>query len=222
MVAIAVTDEQANDPAFELHTQRVNLAEQIVAHEWAQFQQVSNEGGPAECQSNWPTFHQMRLSQFLTWPSDLLSSYAADLDDADATHRNLLTEKYGRMMASTEGERYARDIEPHLPRLAPARSATQEQIIAQQVAWAAEFRAAYPRLGEAMRVLRTGEDTRDDTSFETYLRGELGTYSQATLDLYGELVAATAAAGKNLTAMTITYTVILGGYADLAEAEAEA
>lgn len=217
-----MTNEHANDQAFELHTQRVNLAEQIVTHEWAQFQLVSNEGGPAECQSNWPTFHQMRLSQFLTWPTELLTSYAADLDAADATHRNLLTEKYGRMMASTEGERYVREIEPHLPRLSPDRTAQQEQIIAAQVAWALEFREAYPRLGQAMRVLRTAEDTRNDTSFETYLRGELGSYSDATLDLYGDLIAATTAAGKNLTAMTITYTVVLGGYADLAEAEADA
>lgn len=199
---------------------RLAAAQAIVEHEWAQFQRVNNEGGPANCQGNWPTFHQMRLSQFLTWPFPLLESYTADLNNADATGRNLLTEKYARMMESTEPVRYAREIGPHLPQLDSARLARQEDIIVIQVNWAIDFRTRFPRLGEAMRVLRTEQDTLEDTSFETYLRGELGTYSDATLTLYQDLVEATSKAGENLTELTIRWTVLLGGYADLAEAEA--
>ena len=202
------------------HGNRLVTAAQIVEHEWAQFQRVNNEGGRADCQGDWPTFHQMRISQFLTWPLPLLDSYAGDLDDADATGRNLLTEKYARMMASTEPDRYAREIGPQLPVLDGNRLARQEAIITVQLAWALAFRCEYPRLGQAMRVLRTSQDTLDETSFETYLRGELGTYSLATLGLYEGLIQETREAGQNLTAQTLTWTVVLGGFSDLAEAEA--
>lgn len=206
--------------AHPQHSNRLVTAERVVEHEWAQFQRVNNEGGRADCQGDWPTFHQMRLSQFLTWSLPLLDSYAADLEDADATGRNLLTEKYARMMASTEPDRYAREIGPRLPVLDGARLARQEVIIATQVAWAQAFRGQYPRLGQAMRLLRTAQDTLDETSFETYLRGELGTYSLTTLGLYEGLVEETREAGRNLTEETLTWTVVLGGFADLAEAEA--
>ncbi|WP_296667704.1 DUF4125 family protein [Demequina sp.] len=199
---------------------RLDRAEAIVRHEFAQFQRVSSEGGRAACQDDWPTFHAMRLSQFLTWPAPLLDSYAEDLDAADATGRNLLTEKYARMMRSTEPERFAREIAPTLPPLASARLALQERIVAAQVAWAREFRDRYPRLGDAMRVLTTAEDTLVDTSFETYLRGELCTYSTRTLRLYGEMVDARAAAGDNLTELTVGLTVSLAGHAGLDQAEA--
>lgn len=203
-----------------LFAQTLEKSEAIVAHEFAQFQSVSNEGGRAACQDDWPTFHQMRISQFLTWTLPMLDSYAADLTDADATRRNPLTEKYARMMASTEPARYAREIEPHLPTLSAERVAVQEGIVAVQVAWAREFRDRYPRLGQGMRVLTTDQDTLTDTSFETYLRGELGSYSERTLGLYRELIDATSATGDNLTAKTIGYTVALAGFADLAAAEA--
>lgn len=120
------------------------LREAIVRHEWDQFQRTNNEGGRAACQGNWPVFHQMRLAQFLTWERPLLTSYAADLDAADHVGRNLVTEKYGRMMASTAPENFTKNIEPYIPRLSEERAARQEQVIAQQVAWAKDFRGATP------------------------------------------------------------------------------
>lgn len=207
---------QAQPPQDE----RLTVAQAVVEHEWDQFQRVNNEGGRADCQGDWPTFHQMRLSQFLVWPLPLLESYAADLDDADRTGRNLLTEKYARMMESTEPDRYAREIAPYLPVLDAARVVRQETVVETQVRWALAFRERYPHLGQAMRTLTTSQDTLTDTSFETYLRGELGTYSERTLTGYENLVRATTAAGDNLTEQTIRWTVLLGGYADLVEAEA--
>ncbi|MBN8882914.1 uncharacterized protein DUF4125 [Salana multivorans] len=198
----------------------VDLAERVVAHEFAQFQLTRNDGGRAACQDDWPTFHQMRLAQFLTWTPGMLRSYEADLDHADAVGRNLVTEKYARMMASTEPERYRVELAPHLPELDPGLLPTIESVVARQVAWAREFRAAYPRLGRAMRLLTSSEDRIDDTSFETYLRGELLTYSPRTLALYADLVADLAARGENLTTRTLHWTVLLSGYEDLDEAEA--
>ena len=197
----------------------MDLAEEVIRREWDQFQHTENEGGRASCQGNWPMFHQMRASQFMTWPEDLLRSYLDDLDEANRVGRNLVTEKYARMMASTAPDEYRERIEPFIPRLSDERVARQERVIAVQVAWARDFRGRYPKLGAAMRVLTTAEDTPEDTSFETYLRGELGTYSDRTMALYEAMVEDLQAAGRNLTEQTVANTVRLGGFADLEEAE---
>lgn len=198
----------------------MDLVEEVIRREWDQFQRTENEGGRASCQGNWPMFHQMRASQFMTWPEDLLRSYLDDLDEANRVDRNLVTEKYARMMASTAPDEYRERIEPFIPRLSDERVARQERVIDVQVAWARDFRGHYPRLGAAMRVLTTAEDTPEDTSFETYLRGELGTYSDRTMALYEAMVEDLQAAGRNLTEQTVANTVRLGGFADLEEAEA--
>lgn len=197
----------------------MDLVEEVIRREWDQFQRTENEGGRASCQGNWPMFHQMRASQFMTWPEDLLRSYLDDLDEANRVGRNLVTEKYARMMASTAPDEYRERIEPFIPRLPDERVARQERVIAVQVAWARDFRGRYPKLGAAMRVLTTAEDTPEDTSFETYLRGELGTYSDRTMALYEAMVEDLQAAGRNLTEQTVANTVRLGGFADLEEAE---
>jgi hypothetical protein len=69
-------------------------------------------------------------------------------------------------------------------------------------------------------VLRTAEDTPEATSFETYLRGELGTYSQNTFDRYRDFVVSLKSQGRNLTEQTVRNTVLLAGFASLDEAEA--
>lgn len=196
------------------------LREQIVEHEWKQFQQVSNEGGRANCQGNWPTFHQMRFSQFSIWPHDLLTSYSHDLDEADMAGRNLFTEKYGRMMESTNPTEYHTRIAPFMPKLGIERQSQQECIIRQQVRWAQDFRERYPKLGQAMRILRTADDTAQNTSFETYLRGELSTYSLKTLQLYDAFILQLTSLQINLTEATVLATVTMAGYENLDHAEA--
>ncbi len=199
---------------------KLDLAEAVVRHEFTQFDAVDSEGGRAACQDDWPTFHGQRLPQFLTWTVPLLESYGSDLAAADSAGRNLLTEKYARMMASTEPQRYAREIAPRLPALGAERVAAQEDVIATQVAWARDFHARFPSLGAGMRVLRTEQDSLAETSFETYLRGELGTYGPRTFALYQELVAEVGRRGGNLTEQTVQLTVALAGMGSLDEAEA--
>ncbi|NEG69609.1 DUF4125 family protein [Bifidobacterium choloepi] len=205
---------------------REDLIEAVIRAEWDQFQRTNNEGGRAACQGNWPVFHVMRLSQFATWPDDLLASYLGDLQDADRTGRNLVTEKYARMMASTAPEAYRAEIAPQLEAAGIVldfdgrRRKLQERIVRQQVDWADGFRRQYPKLGEAMRVLRTADDSSEQTSFETYLRGELSTYSDATLDKYARFVEGLADRGENLTTKTVLNTALLAGYDSLDAMEA--
>ncbi|WP_228375031.1 DUF4125 family protein [Demequina iriomotensis] len=205
---------------YDERAARMARAREVVALEWEQFQRVRGDDGRAACQDDPAEFEVQRLGQFMTWPMPLLDSYRDDLTAAEASGRNLLTEKYARMMETTEPGRFARELAPHIPALSALRLAAQERIVAIQVAWAREFHAGYPALAAGMRVLTTAEDTRDATSFETYLRGELGTYSERTLALYGELVDSLVAAAQNLTWRTLAYTVILAGYRDLEAAEA--
>ena len=78
-----------------------DLIAQIVAQEWAMFDEVQNNGGRAECQNNPREFEIMRSSQLKTWSEDVLKSYLHDLTSAAYSKRNLLTEKYAYMMEST-------------------------------------------------------------------------------------------------------------------------
>ena len=195
------------------------LAEEITKLEWDQFQLTENEGGRANCQGNWPTFRIMRMSQFLAWPLDLQESYKQDLERANQNGRNLITEKYARMMESTAPEIFERTIKPYIKPILEPRKSAQEQIILTQVEWAADFREHYPHLGLAMRVLKTSEDTAENTSFETYLRGELSTYSDATFAKYQRFVNNLRAENLNLTQIIIANTVHMYGYDSLESAE---
>lgn len=196
-----------------------NLAEEITKLEWDQFQLTQNEGGRANCQGNWPTFRIMRMSQFLAWPLDLQESYKQDLERANSDGRNLITEKYARMMESTAPEIFERTIKPYIKPILEPRKSAQEQIILTQVEWAADFHNRYPHLGLAMRVLKTSEDTAENTSFETYLRGELSTYSDATFAKYQRFVNNLRTENLNLTQMIIANTVRMYGYDSLEAAE---
>lgn len=84
-----------------------------------QFQNVPNVGGKALCQEDFNTFQIMRASQAASWSEATLESYLDDLKVAEGANRNLLTEKYARMMQSKWPSEYAR-IEHLLPhRLEP-------------------------------------------------------------------------------------------------------
>lgn len=192
--------------------------EKIVALEWKQFDKVKNEGGRADCQDNWNTFSIMRKSQYLAWNEDLLANYLQDLTDGEARGWNLITEKYARMMKSTAPEKYA-ELEDQLPERNEERIAIQEEIIKIQVAWMEEFAAQYPKMAGNARSIHTSEDTPYDTSYETYLRGELGTYSDETLLLYGRFVVSLKQEGKNLAYIIMNNTATLYGYGSVEEAE---
>ncbi len=197
---------------------KAQLTEAIIKTEWEQFDKTKNEGGRASCQDNWNTFSVMRRSQYLTWPEELLASFYTDLKAAEAEGRNLITEKYGRMMESTAPERY-NEIKAYFPELSEERKKIQEEIIKIQVNWMEQFAKEYPKMAGNARVIHTSEDTEAETSYETYLRGEIGTYSDATLLLYGRFIASLAQESKNLAYETMNNTAQLLGYEGVADAE---
>ncbi|MBR1930060.1 MAG: DUF4125 family protein [Lachnospiraceae bacterium] len=194
------------------------LVERIARLEFEAFDKVQNEGGRAECQNNWNTFSIMRRSQYLTWNRTMLMQYLYDFDREYRKGHNLITEKYGRMMESTTPERYE-EIKGNFPEISPEKKTVIEQIVAMQVNWMEEFASQYPHLADNARAIRTAEDEIWDTSYETYLRGEISTYSDKMLQLYGQYVVEYARAGRNLTFAIMENSARRYGYASLDAAE---
>ncbi len=197
-----------------------SLALAIVKAEFEAFDKVQNEGGRASCQNNWPTFKVMRMSQYKTWDEDMLLQYLADFKINFSRGRNLIEEKYARMMASTAPEQYAQFADK-LPAISEEKRMIMEEIIRLQVQWMEEFAVQYPGLADNARVIHTSEDTPFDTSYETYLRGELGTYSDKMLELYGRYIVAHAQAGKNVAREIMRNTIQFYGYGSFEEAMAQ-
>lgn len=194
------------------------LVGNIVQMEWEAFDKVTNDGGRASCQNDWETFNIMRSSQYLTWTDEMLLSFIEDFKEANSRGWNLITEKYGRMMESTAVDQY-NEIKDSFPIISEEKKAIIEEIIRIQVEWMEDFVGLYPRLGGKARSIHTYEDSLVDTSYETYLRGELATYSQNTLSLYGRFITNLAKNGQNLCKLTMENTVHFYGYQNLEEAE---
>ena len=196
--------------------------ERLIAMEWEDFRNVNNEGGKADCQENPGTFHAMRKSQFAPWPESVVDSYMSDLEEAKKQGRNLPAEKYAWMMESTAPEAFAR-ISHLLPVITEAKKDLIERIAALEVGWMGEYYKTFPHLSAGNRPLTTAEDEPDDTSFETYLRGELKTYSEWTLAEYWGFLEDLQKKGQNLAFLTMEAMVKEYGYPDLKAAdEAEA
>lgn len=193
--------------------------DRLVEREWALFQAVHNEGGRASCQNDRATFVVMRSSQFAPWNEALVDSYSADLDEASAQGRNLLAEKYAWMMEKTHPAQFA-VLREQLPQLPQEMLEDIRAIVGQQLAWMRVYRQKYPHLAAGNRALTSEEDTAWDTSFETYLEGELKTYSPETVKKLRSFVEQLEAAGKNLALLTMAATVKNYGFVSLDQAEA--
>jgi hypothetical protein len=193
------------------------LVEFIAKMEFQAFDQVINEGGRAGCQDDWYTFHIMRSSQYTTWTDDMLVQYATDFQLALDRGWNMIMEKYGRMEESTTPEAW-NHIKREFPVIPEGKKKIIEQIIQIQVGWMEKFASQYPGMASNARRIHTSEDMPWDTSYETYLRGEMSTYSDRMLKLYGQFIVGLVQEDKNLAYMIMEETVRQYGYQDLDDA----
>lgn len=220
--------EQNSEPIQSLQEQngkqepspKAILIQELVSLEWEAFDKVKNEGGRASCQDDWNTFSIMRTSQYYTWPEEILQSYIDDFRAANEKGWNLIMEKYARMMESTVPMEYEQ-IKNSLPEISEAKRKVIETIVKIQVTWMECFAIMYPKSAGRARTIHTYEDTPYHTSYETYLRGELSTYSDATLDMYGNFVYDLCKKEKNLAEMIMRNTAILYGYESLEDLESK-
>lgn len=194
-----------------------NLISTIIELEWSMFQNVRNVGGKASCQEDLQTFRIARSANFASWSEATLESYLDDLKGAEKNKRNLLTEKYARMMKSTAPMEYSR-IEHLLPPLDNETLLLIDKIVEIELEWEEELLKKFPYVIKRGRPLRSSEDTQFVTSFETYLRGELATYSKRTLKLYYEH--RLLQKNKNINGNMLAYEIMAKqhGYRSLEEA----
>lgn len=197
--------------------ERKFLIDEIVAVEWEMFSSVNNIGGRSACQDQQDTFEIMRRCNLLTWPAAMLRSYRADLYAALEEGRNTMTEKYARMMESTSPEEYAA-IARYLPPVSEEVLQLVDRAADVLVPWEEELREKYPFLAARGRGLSVDEGPGSKTSFETYLRAELKTYSAETLRAYVAYLEEAAAAGVNGSASVYQNMVRMYGYDSLEQA----
>ena len=197
------------------------LVEEIIKQEWEMFNAVNNVGGRSTCQEDPKTFEIMRASQAEAWPENLLASYHDDLEQAKANGRNLMTEKYARMMETTVPQEYAA-IASLLPPIDDETLELIDKIVRTFLTWKIETTKKYPYLASQDRMVYTEDDSPSETSFETYFRGELKTYSPKTVQLFYEMTLECQKAGANLEETYLFNSVKKYGYESLKQAEDQA
>lgn len=193
--------------------------EKIIDLEWKMFQKVENIGGRASCQDDFETFCIMRFSQYAGWADEMVDCYLTFAEDAFRKGRNLVSEKYGRMMKYTDPEYYRLVLEPHYEPVTDECLALIDKIVGAMVSWEIEFAKIYPKLSAASRPITAEGDASGFTSMETYARGELATYPADLLRLYADYVDRLSGEGKSLSIIIQQVLVKLYGYDTIKKAE---
>ncbi len=194
-----------------------NLMNQILALEWSMFQSV-NGAERVDCQENEEVFTAMRTAQFSAWSFDALESYLEDLRTAQKSSRNLIREKYIRMMASTDPDTYTR-LSQALPPLNLEVEELADTIWSIMLRQTEAFRRAYPYLAAMGRPLHAAEESDGWASVETYERGELMTCSRRTLRSLLSHIQDLDAQGVSFVETIQKNSVLSLGYASLEDAE---
>ncbi len=198
-------------------TKKKDLIAKVVSAEWKMFANVPNIGGKASCQEDYNTFEINRYSQVMSWSEATLDSYLNDLIEAEENGRNLVTEKYARMMQSTSPSEYAA-IEHLIPRLDAEVLALIEKILEIVLKWEEMLAKKYPYILRRGRQIHSSDDTPFATSLEAYLRGELATYSPVTIRLYYEDVLRQKSENVNGSEVILQHMMKRYGFNSLEEA----
>ena len=180
-----------------------DIIEKILTRELKMFLSVPSIR-KCSCQDYPESFKLHRKAQFSCWSRDTLESYLSDLEKAEEKGINLMTHKYARM-----------------DNLIPLLNSNPiiDVIVGYYCTWQRSMMKKYPGIMSGGRPLSSAEDSAFLTSFETYLRGELETYSDATLELLNKDILAKQAQNINMAEELYTFLVKDKGYDSLDEAE---
>jgi hypothetical protein len=189
----------------EEHSEK-DVIEKILAIEVEMFLSVPSDN-PYTCQQYPESFKLHRRAQFSPWSLPTLESYLRDLENARSAGINLMTQKYARMdnlIAPLNGN-------PLIDVITAGYCGLQRAM-----------KEKYPGILGRGRPLSSAEDSVSMTSFETYARGELETYSDATLALLHKDIQDKLAQGVSLTEEVYECLVRQLGYSSLDDAERSA
>ena len=152
--------------------------ERVVALEWEQFDAVLGLNGRAGCQDDLRRFSAYRCAQYLAFPHGLIPRVLAELEQAELSGRNLVEEKYARMMAATDPAEFNRTWANALPLTSAVKRGTLGQL----------RELLEPALAQAARDLpQTHRHARPDVSSAgavsalDYFLAELEGYSLSTI-----------------------------------------
>lgn len=190
------------------------LIEKILEKEWNFFNKLNNIGGRASCQDNKEDFIIMRKAQWLTFNLETLESYWEDLSSS----KNPLLEKYGRMMKDNMPTKYEK-IKDSLADISLEKKALVNKIMLIYMEWEEEFFSLFPIYSSLGRPLYSFQDNLEDTSIETYLRGELYSYSEKTLDLYYTYITSMYEKNMNLAIKNMDIIAQMQGFKDSNDVE---
>ena len=197
---------------------REELIKEIIDREWEMFSVLKNTGGIAECQNNKPEFIIMRSGQWDNLPDKILESYKQDLIDAKEFGRNLLEEKYMRMMEYSAPSEFE-GVKHLLPNISNGSLTLIKQIEKIYLNWGDEFESKFPKFSKLCRPLRSSGDIPERASVQTYLIGELSSYSTRTVLFYYDYVKQCVEKGINLIYVTHTDVVKKKGFNSIEEVE---
>lgn len=179
--------------------EREDLINSILKLEWEMFTNTHNAGGRASCQDDKNTFLIMRRAQAWIWSNETLACYLNDLKQASKSKLNLMTIKYARMMETTFPDEYEA-IKDRLPELSPRVIDLTGEIMKYHSKWAEEASKRYPLLFALSRPTKDPKENPEHmVSINSYLRCELLTYSETTLELCLTDTRMADAEGKNLS-----------------------
>ena len=189
---------------------------EIIALEWEMFYNVNGEVRVG-CQNEKPTFELMRNAQFSAWNEDSCKSYLEDLKSAVSAERNLVREKYIRMMKSTDPQGYE-TFKKDLPKDIDTQAELANKIWDHMLVQTEKIRKKYPVLALGGRPLHTYEE-QGWPSVESYQKSELLTYSEKTLKLLLDHIVALEEQCIDFAYKVQENSVLCLGYKTMEEAE---
>ena len=194
--------------------EKEKIINEIIEKEWKYFSNLNNIGGRADCQDNREDFIIMRKSQWETFNEETLLSYLEDLNSKN----NPLFQKYAQMMKYNSPEEYEK-IKDILEKASDEKTDLVNKIMFIYMEWEKEFFERYPIFSSMGRPLYSSEDDNIETSIETYLRGELLSYSEKTLKLYLNYVIDNKEKNINLAIKNMDNLARMQGFNDSDEVE---
>lgn len=106
----------------------ISALRELVQLEWVHFDTVQGMSGRAACQDDAVGFFVHHVAQYLSFPRESIMGVRDDVVAADAAGRNVIREKYARMMEMTDPVAFARDWSGRLEAPSPVKRCVLNEI----------------------------------------------------------------------------------------------